>query len=100
MTHVQHTARISNDERVLYNGTETLMGRLLSHLLGSYVTDDLHTARINNDERVLYNDTETLMGRLPSHLLGSYVTHVPHTSRSAMMKEYRIDGFHSDVIKL
>ena len=51
-------------------------------------------------KRVLYNDTETLLGRLPSHLLGSYVTHVPHTSRSAMMKEYRTDGFHSDVIKL
>ena len=64
------------------------------------MTDDLHTARINNDERVLYNGTETLMGRLTSHLLGSYVTHVPHTSRSAMMKEYCIDGFHSDAIKL
>ena len=86
-------------KRVLYNDTETLMVRLQSHLLGSYVTDDLHTARISNDERVLYNDTETLMGRLPSHLLGSYVTHVPHTSRSAMMKEYCIDGFHSGVIK-
>ena len=87
-------------KRVLYNDTETLMVRLQSHLLGSYVTDDLHTARISDDERVLYNGTETLMGRLPSHLLGSYVTHVPHTSRSAMMKEYCIDGFHSDVIKL
>ena len=41
MTHLLHTARISNDERVLYNDTETLMGRLLSHLLGSYVTDVL-----------------------------------------------------------
>ena len=51
-------------------------------------------------KRVLYNDTETLMVRLQSHLLGSYVTDEPHTSRSAMMKEYRIDGFHSDVIKL
>ena len=51
-------------------------------------------------KRVLYNDTETLMVRLQSHLLGSYVTDDPHTSRSAMMKEYRIDGFHSDVIKL
>ena len=87
-------------KRVLYNDTETLMVRLQSHLLGSYVTNDLHTARINNDERVLYNGTETLMGRLPSHLLGPYVTHVPHTSRSAMMKEYCIDGFHSGVIKL
>ena len=38
MTHVLHTARISNDERVLYNDTETLIIRLLSHLLGSYVT--------------------------------------------------------------
>ena len=57
MTHDLHTARISNDDRVLYNDTETLMVRLLSHLLGSYVTDDLylHTARISNDERVLYN---------------------------------------------
>ena len=76
MTHVVHTARINNDERVLYNDTETLMVRLLSHLLGSYVTHVLHTARISNDERVLYNDTETLMVRLLSHLLGSYVTHV------------------------
>ena len=46
MTHVLHTARISNDERVLYNDTETQMGRLLSHLLGSYVTHVLHTARM------------------------------------------------------
>ena len=68
-------------KRVLYNDTETLMVRLQSHLLGSYVTDDLHTARISNDERVLYNDTETLMVRLLSHLLGSYVTHVLHTAR-------------------
>ena len=67
-------------KRVLYNDTETLMVRLLSHLLGSYVTDDLHTARISNDERVLYNDTETLMVRLQSHLLGSYVTDVLHTA--------------------
>ena len=80
MAHVLHTARISNDERVLYNDTETLMGMLLSHLLGSYVIDDLHTARISNDERVLYNDTETLKVRLLSHVLGSYVTHVLHTA--------------------
>ena len=57
------------------------MGRLLSHLLGSYVTHVLHTARIRYDERVLYTDTETLIVRLPSHLLGSYVTHVLHTGR-------------------
>ena len=38
MTHVLHTARISNDERVLYNDIETLMVRQLSYLLGSYVT--------------------------------------------------------------
>ena len=56
------------------------MVRLLSHLLGSYVTHVLHTAWISNDERVLYNDTETLMVRLLSHLLGSYVTHVLHTA--------------------
>ena len=67
-------------KKVPYNDTETLMVRLQSHLLGSYVTDDLHTARISDDERVLYNDTETLMGRLPSHLLGSYVTHGLHTA--------------------
>ena len=54
MTHVLHTAWISNDERVLYNDTETLIVRLLSHLLGSYVTHVLHTAWISNDERVLY----------------------------------------------
>ena len=59
---------------------ETPMGRLPSHLLGSYVTHVLHTARISNDERVLYNDTETLMVRLLSHLLGSYVTDVLHTA--------------------
>ena len=51
-------------------------------------------------KRVLYNDTETLMVRLQSHLLGSYVTDDLHTARMAMMKEYCIDGFHSDVIKL
>ena len=67
-------------KRVLYNDTETLMVRLQSHLLGSYVTDDLHTARISNDERVLYNDTETLMVRLLSRLLGSYVTHDLHAA--------------------
>ena len=67
-------------KRVLYNDTETLMVRLQSHLLGSYVTDDLHTARISNDERVLYNDTEALMVRLLSYLLGSYVTQVLHTA--------------------
>ena len=57
------------------------MVRVISHLLGSYVTDVLHTARISNDDRVLYNDTETLMVRLLSHLLGSYVTHVLQTAR-------------------
>ena len=55
MTHVLPTARISNDGRVLYNDTETLMVRLRSHLLGSYVTHVLHTAWISNDGRVLYN---------------------------------------------
>ena len=54
MTHVLHTARISNDETVLYNDTGTLTVRLLSHLLGSYVRNVLHTASISNDERVLY----------------------------------------------
>ena len=58
MTHVLRTARIRHDERVLYNDTETLMGRLPSHLLGPYVTHVQHTARISNDERVLYDDTE------------------------------------------
>ena len=52
--------RISNDERVLYNDTETLMVRLLSYLLGSCVANVLHTAWISNDDRVLYNDTETV----------------------------------------
>ena len=70
-------------KRVLYNDTETLMVRLQSHLLGSYVTHVLHTARISNDERVLYNDTETLMVRLLSHLLGSYVTHVLQIARTS-----------------
>ena len=56
------------------------MGRLLSNLLGSYVTHVLHTSRISNDERVLYNDTETMTVRLLSHLLGLYVTHVLHTA--------------------
>ena len=90
MTHVLPTARISNDDRVLYNDTETLMVRLLSHLLGSYVTDDLHTARISNDETVLYNDTETIIVtvNIISYLLVSYVTHVLHTVGSAMTKEY------------
>ena len=65
------------------------MGRLQSHLLGSYVTDDLHTARISNDETVLYNDTETIIVRVNilSYLLVSYVTHVLRTVGSAMMKE-------------
>ena len=40
------------------------MVRLLSHLLGSYVTHVLHTARIRCDERVLYNDTETIIVRV------------------------------------
>ena len=56
------------------------MVRLLSHLLGSYVTHVLHTAWISNDERVLYNDTETLMVRLLSHLIGSYMAHFLHTA--------------------
>ena len=42
LVYVLHTSRISNDERVLYNDTETLMGKLSSHLLGSYVTHVLH----------------------------------------------------------
>ena len=77
MTHVLPTARISNDERVLYNDTEALMVKL-------------HTARISNDETVLYNDTETLIVtvNIISYLLVSYVTHVLHTVGSAMMKEY------------
>ena len=62
LTHVLHTARISSNERVLYNDTQKLLVRLLSHLLGSYETHVLHTARISN--------TETLMVRLLSHLLG------------------------------
>ena len=89
MTHVLHTARISKDERVLYNDTETLMVRLQSHLPGSYVTDALHTAWISNDETVLYNDTETIIVRVNiiNYLLVSYVTHVLHTVGSATMKE-------------
>ena len=77
VTHVLHTARISNDERVLYD-TETLILRLRSHLLGSYLTDVLHTAWISNDETVLYNDTETIIVRVNilNYLLVSYVTHV------------------------
>ena len=47
--------RISNDDRVLYNYTETLMARLVSDLLGSYVTHVLQIAKTSNDERVLYN---------------------------------------------
>ena len=46
MTHVLHTAWISNDERVVYNDTETIIVRvniLLSYLLDSYVTQVLHT---------------------------------------------------------
>ena len=68
--------RISNDERVLCNDTEKLIVRLLSHLLGSYVSHVLHTARISNDETVLYNDTETIIVRVNilSYLLVSYVT--------------------------
>ena len=44
MTHVLHTARISNDETVLYNDTETIIIRInvLSYLLVSYVTHVLH----------------------------------------------------------
>ena len=38
MAHALQTARISNDERVLYNDIEALMVRQLSYLLGSYVT--------------------------------------------------------------
>ena len=83
MKHVLHTARISNDDRVLYNDTETLMARLLSHLLGSYLTDVLHTAWFSDDEWVLYNDTETIIVRVNilSYLLVSYVTRVLHTAR-------------------
>ena len=68
---------------------ETLMVRLLSHLLGSYVKDVLHTAWISNDETVLYNDTETIIVRVNilNYLLVSYVTHLLHTVGSAMMKE-------------
>ena len=55
---------------------------LLSHLVGSYLTDVLHTARISNDERVLYNDTETIIVRVNilRYLLVLYVTHVRHTA--------------------
>ena len=47
------------EKRVEYNGTETMMVKLLSYLLGSYVSHLLHTARhglarISNDERVLH----------------------------------------------
>ena len=56
VTNVLQIATISNDERVLYNDTETLTVRLLSHLLGSYETHVLQIATISNDERVLYND--------------------------------------------
>ena len=71
VTHVLHTARISNDERVPHNDTETLMIRLSSHLLGLYVTNALHTVRMSNNERVLYNDMETLKVRLFLFLLDS-----------------------------
>ena len=81
--------------------TETLMVRLLSHLLGSFVTHVLHTVRISNDERLVYNDTETLMVRLLSNLLGSYMTHVLHTSRISndarvlyiMKQRHRWEGY-------
>ena len=73
--------RISNDERVVYTDTETLILTLLNHLLGWYETLVQHTAIISNDERQLYNDTKILMVRLQSYSLDSYVTHVLHTSR-------------------
>ena len=61
MTHALHNARISKDKRVLYNDADTMMVRLLSHLLDSYMTRVLCTARISNDERALYNDTKRLI---------------------------------------
>ena len=78
MTHALHNARISNDKRVLYNDADTMMVRLLSHLLDSYVTCVLCTARISNDERVLYNDTKRLIVWLQRHLLGLHVTPTLH----------------------
>ena len=68
LTHVLHTAWISDDDRVLYNDTETKILRvniLLSYLLDSYVTHVLLTARISNDEsHCMYNDMKTLIKTL------------------------------------
>ena len=79
MTHALHNARISKDKRVLYNDADTMMVRLLSHLLDSYnMTRVLCTARISNDERALYNDTKRLIVWLQRHLLGLHVTPTLH----------------------
>ena len=64
MSHVLHTARISNDERVLYNDTETLIVRvnILSYLLFSYVTHVLHTVgSVMMKEYCMYNDMKSLI---------------------------------------
>ena len=42
MTRVLCTARISNDERALYNDTKRLIVWLQRHLLGLHVTPTLH----------------------------------------------------------
>ena len=85
VTHVLHTSRISNDERVLYNDTETLIKatksftRFICDTRSTYIT-----TWTSNDDRVLYNDTETMILRfniLLSYLLDSYVTQVLHTAR-------------------
>ena len=67
VTHVLHTAWISNDDRVLYNDTETIIVRvnIRSYLLDSDVTHVLHTARISNYEsHCMYSDMKTLIKTL------------------------------------
>ena len=76
------------------------MVRLISHLLGSYVTHVIRTARISNDERVLYNDTGTMMVRLLSYLLGSYVTHMLHTARISNDERVLYNGTETLMIRL
>ena len=55
MTHVLHTVRISNDERVLYNDTQTNCKGQYTRLFTSFICDTRPTCyRISNEERVVH----------------------------------------------
>ena len=66
MTQVLHTAWISNDDRVLYNDTETIIVRVNILLFTIFICDTSPTyCRISNDEsHCMYNDVKTLIKTL------------------------------------